>query len=383
MNYISYYIEAYLACFFLLAIILYNIVRGVNRQVSQIYLENLIINLMLYFLAEIFWIVADSSSSPDSIPTKIFSNLCTYVLVTISAYCWYILSETFQNDHYVEKVSFRRILCIPILFSGVLCLSAFKSDIIFYFDENYQLHNGRYYALLVVVPFIYMVAASIKAFVRFANKDRYADRNIYFMIGIFPIAPCVLGVFQALYPKLPLLCYGAVAGALYVYITIQEGLISIDPLTQTNNRNQMYKYLVQKMRDTESQSSLFLIVVDVNRLRSVNEGYGHAEGDRALIRVAGAVKEACNSSRSRLFVSRYGGDEFAVVAEMSYRAEALWLVDQIKNDLKRATDADGANYDLSLSFGIAQYDFQAPVSIQTFIARAYSDLYQNKKISAI
>ena len=33
-----------------------------------------------------------------------------------------------------------------------------------------------------------------------------------------------------------------------LYLTTQDNLISIDPLTQTNNRNQLYKYLVQKMQ---------------------------------------------------------------------------------------------------------------------------------------
>ena len=82
-----------------------------------------------------------------------------------------------------------------------------------------------------------------------------------------------------------------------------------------------------------------------------------------------------------MFVSRYGGDEFVIVAEMAYKAEATWLADQIKNNIRRLTENDAAPYDVSVSIGIAQYDYQAPVSIQAFIARADSDLYQNKKLA--
>jgi len=66
---------------------------------------------------------------------------------------------------------------------------------------------------------------------------------------------------------------------------------------------------------------------------------------------------------------------------MSYRAEATWLADQIKNNVKRITEKYTTNYDLSVSVGIAQYDFESPISLQSFIARADSDLYKQKKIN--
>ncbi len=365
----------------LLTLILYKIVRGVNKQASQIYLGNLVVVLIFYSAAEIFWALVDGGLIGDSPSLLYLSNIFTYILLSVAAYYWYIVSETLQRDEIVENNLARHLLSIPVLVSSLLVITAFRTGLAFYVDESGKLVNGRFYIVLVIVPFGYMIAASIKAFRRFANKDKYAERNIYFMIGIFPITPIVLGVLQAMFWRVPLLCYGAFAAVLYVYITTQDNLISIDPLTQTNNRNQMYKYLVQKMKNEEPGLSLFLIMVDINRLRDINEAYGHTEGDRALNRVASAIKEACHGQRSRMFVSRYGGDEFVVVAEMAYRAEASWLADQIRNDIKRATNNDAAPYDIQVSIGIAQYDYRQPISIQTFIARADSDLYQNKKLS--
>ncbi len=380
MTYVGYYAQAHVACIVILSLVLFKILKGVNKQASQIYLGNLIIILILYFVAEIFWVIVDGAADYSSTNLLYLSNIFTYILISLASYYWYIISEVLQRDEKIENPLNRRILAIPVLFSGILCFSAFKTGLVFYVNENNELINGKFYFILIIVPFGYMIAASIKAFSRFANKDRYADRNIYFMIGIFPLAPIILGILQTVYWRVPLLCYGAVLAVLYVFITTQENLISIDPLTQTNNRNQMYKYLVQKMKNEEPGMSLFLIMIDIDRLRDINDSYGHSEGDRALIRVAGAIKEACQGSRNRMFVSRYGGDEFVVVAEMAYKAEASWLADQIRNDIKRATIADGTNYDISVNIGISQYDYMAPVSIQAFIARADSDRYQNKKM---
>ncbi len=382
LTYVFYYVQAHIACILLLSIVFYKIVRGVNKQASQIYLGNLVVTLMLYYMAEIFWALVDGNII-SSAPTMLYlSNIFTYILISVAAYYWYIISEALQRDKLIENTVLRRLLATPVLVSALLVVTAYRTGLVFYVDENGKLVNGSFYVILVIVPFAYLIASSVKSFSRFANKDRYVDRNIYFMIGVFPFAPIILGALQAIYWRVPFLCYGTVAAVYYVYLTTQDNLISIDPLTQTNNRNQLYKYLVQKMRSEEQGLSLFLIMVDIDRLRDINEAYGHAEGDRALNRVATAIKDACQGSRSRMFVSRYGADEFVVVAEMAYRAEEAWLADQIKNEVKRATNVDAAPYDIHVSIGISQYDYQAPVTIQSFIARADSDLYQNKKLNA-
>ena len=383
LGYVFYFIEAHIACIFLVALVFFKIVKGINKQASQLYLGNLLMILMLYFVSEIFWVSVDGGLVGNTRFNLYLSNTFTYILITIASYYWFILSEIMQKDTAVEKGKNRFIMAIPAIVSSFFCLSSYWTGLLFYVDENNRLIKGKFYFVLIVVPLAYMMAASIKAFGRYMNKDKYAERDIYFMIGIFPFAPIILGLMQAIFWRIPLLCYGAVAAVYYVYITSLDNLISIDPLTQTNNRNQMYKYLIQKIGVNDSGMSLFLLMVDIDRLRYINDTYGHSEGDRALIRVSGAIKEACQSSRNRLFVSRYGGDEFVIVAEMPYKAEAIWLSEQIKNNVKRASINDEAPYELSVSVGISQYDYSAPVSLQAFIIRADSDLYQNKKLNAV
>ncbi len=382
MDYVLYYVEAHVACVFLLGIVLFKIQNGVNKQFSMVYLGNLIFTLMLYFCAEIFWALVDGGIVVSDKPLLYLSNIFTYVLISVAAYQWFLLSEAIQNGKSVENDPAKFILSIPVWISAFLCISAFRTGLVFYVDENNKLVNGKLYFILIVVPLAYMIASSAKAFSRAFSKDRYAERNIYFMIGVFPTAPIILGALQAFNWRVPFLCYGAVAAVFYIYISSLDNLISLDPLTQVNNRNQMYKYLVQKMRTEEPGLSLFVLMVDVDKMKSINDNYGHMEGDRALVRISGAIKSACQGPRSRFFVSRYGGDEFIVVAEMAYRAEATWLADQIKNNVRKISTEHSVQYPVSVSVGIAQYDYAEPISIQSFIARADSDLYKQKKLSA-
>ncbi len=382
MEYVIFYIEAYLACFFLLGIILFKIHHGVNKQLSQVYLGNLTFVTMVYFLAEVFWAIVDGGIISTTRQMLYLSNIFTYVLLSIAAYQWFLLSEAIQNDKAVENDPGKLLLSIPVWFSTILCVTAYRTGLAYYVDDEGKLVNGKLYVVLIIVPFGYMIAASVKAFYRAFAKDKYAERSIYFTIGFFPIAPIVMGLLQAIIWRVPLLCYGAVAAIFYIYTSIQDSLISLDPLTQINNRTQMYKYLTQKMRNAEPGLSLFLLMVDVDNFKSINDVFGHVEGDRALVRISNAIKNACQGPRNRFFVSRYGGDEFIIVAEMAYRAEATWLAEQIRTNVRRITSDNNLKYSVSVSVGIAQYDFAEPISIQSFIARADSDLYKQKKLSA-
>ncbi len=382
MGYVFYYTEAHIACILLLTMVLFKIIMGVNKQTSQVYLGHLVMDLILYFFAEIFWGLVDGGIIGDSESWLYASNIFTYILISVAAYQWYLLSEAIQKDEAVERESVKWLLSIPVWISAILCVSAYRTGLPFYVDETGKIVNGKLYVVLIVVPFAYLIASSAKAFSRAFARDKYADKNIYLMIGLFPLAPIILGALQAVYWRIPLLCYGAVAAVFYIYISILDNLISIDPLTQINNRTQMYKYLTQKMRNEEPGMSLFLMIIDVDKFKGINDTYGHIEGDRALVKIADAIKSACQGPRNRFFVSRYGGDEFVVVAEMAYKAEAVWLADQIKNNVRRAAEEDDQDYNLSVSVGIAQYDYAAPITIPAFIARADSDLYKQKKLSA-
>ncbi|MBO5621214.1 MAG: hypothetical protein J5959_06245, partial [Butyrivibrio sp.] len=153
MNYVFYYVEAHLACIFLLGIILFKIHTGVNKQISQVYLANLVLDLMLYFLAEIFWAFVDGGVVTSTRPLLYLSNIFTYVLISVAAYQWYLLSEAFQNDKAVENDPTKLILSIPVWLSAVLCVSAYRTGLVFYVDESGKLVNGKFYLILIIVPF--------------------------------------------------------------------------------------------------------------------------------------------------------------------------------------------------------------------------------------
>ncbi len=86
-------------------------------------------------------------------------------------------------------------------------------------------------------------------------------------------------------------------------------MISIDPLTQLNNRNRMEQHLFECVRSQDV--NMHLLVLDVNRFKKINDEHGHAQGDLALKSIANCLKESCIEKSD--FIARYGGDEFVIV----------------------------------------------------------------------
>lgn len=97
-----------------------------------------------------------------------------------------------------------------------------------------------------------------------------------------------------------------------------------DKLTGIYNRAYFEEEL--KRLDTERQLPLSLIMGDVNGLKLVNDAFGHREGDKMLSKVAQIIKDAC---RKEDIVSRWGGDEFAVVLPRTNRETAIEICERI------------------------------------------------------
>lgn len=90
-------------------------------------------------------------------------------------------------------------------------------------------------------------------------------------------------------------------------------LAHYDPLTGLPNRILLHEHLKLSLQRTlkhKTESALFL--VDLDHFKTINEGLGHAPGDDLIKSIAQRLK---NSMEQAATISRYGGDEFAIIAE--------------------------------------------------------------------
>jgi diguanylate cyclase (GGDEF)-like protein len=127
-----------------------------------------------------------------------------------------------------------------------------------------------------------------------------------------------------------------------------HALSSSDALTGLGNRRAFQARLEQEFsRARRYRSALSVLVVDLDRLKELNDRYGHRAGDQALVRVAGAIRQG---SRATDFAARWGGDEFVLLAPNTGPDEALRLAQRVR-DLTSA--AGPVPEPITVSIGLA------------------------------
>jgi diguanylate cyclase (GGDEF)-like protein len=91
-----------------------------------------------------------------------------------------------------------------------------------------------------------------------------------------------------------------------------EAMTLLDPLTEIANRRRYDMAIDAEWRRAQREGApLTLIMADVDRFKFYNDRYGHAAGDEALRRVAGALSDVIK--RATDVAARYGGEEFALI----------------------------------------------------------------------
>ena len=144
-----------------------------------------------------------------------------------------------------------------------------------------------------------------------------------------------------------------------------------DKLTNLFNR----AYFEEELRrlDTIRQLPLSIIIGDVNGLKLVNDAFGHKEGDNLLIKCGKFLKESC---RKEDIISRWGGDEFAILLPKTTDQVASDLITRIQ-ECCRNNNNDRDSIPLSLSLG-ASTKTDIKKDINSILKEAEENMYKSK-----
>ncbi len=155
-----------------------------------------------------------------------------------------------------------------------------------------------------------------------------------------------------------------------------EEMATTDQLTGLATRHAYEMLMQQAMRDTQRQKQpLAMLMVDVDRFKLINDGFGHLVGDRVLRGVAEAVRAALRSSD---IVCRWGGDEFLVVLRNCDVTNGARIAETIRSLVEQTEFKAGSNLvAASVSVGVASL---APgETLDHLLTRADDALFQAKE----
>jgi two-component system, cell cycle response regulator len=125
-----------------------------------------------------------------------------------------------------------------------------------------------------------------------------------------------------------------------------------------------------------SKKGMILFFIDLDRMKWINDTFGHNEGDRALIEAAEILKA---SMRGSDIISRIGGDEFVVLALDAVKESVAIIEERFNTRVELVNSKHSLPYNLSLSMGNHYFDPAVPISIDELIRKADSAMYEQKR----
>jgi len=146
-------------------------------------------------------------------------------------------------------------------------------------------------------------------------------------------------------------------------------LSATDTLTQLDNRLELDRILEEYYNSKEN--NIYLMMIDIDFFKRVNDNYGHLTGDSVLKQVAKILRKSLNEKDT---IGRWGGEEFLIILKAKDKNEILAIADRIRKNIE--IDIFDHNLKITISLGISHIN--SINSINEWIQKCDEALYQAK-----
>lgn len=355
----------------LISICIYAVNSGDRESLHQkLYIRMLALSLLI--------LAADIFSRCDGHPGTVFSvlnaggNFLIFLLGPLLPSVWlgYVHYAIFRGGKKKKRLR-GALLLINAANMMITVLSQFFG---WYYtiDAENVYHRGRLFWISPSIVLL-LVAASL---ILVVMHHKAVEREYGYPLFWFPIPPAIGFFLQAAFYGVPFTYIGLTISFVVAYIHIQSYSVYTDFLTGAYNRKKLDAHMKRKIRNSTENDTFSAILVDIDNFKSINDTYGHGEGDSALETTVMLIKSCIRSSD---LVARFGGDEFCVILDISDPGGLKATVQRILKCLILYNQQGIKPYRLSLSLGYAVYDYHSHLSVEAFQKQIDQRMYENKR----
>jgi len=370
------YLEINLFCVALLGMMLFTSWRYYRQKYAGS-LIGVTVSACVSFLCDGLWVLMLDGVIPYQRVIFLLLKDGYFLSITSMCYLWmyYTVISLFGNRTQVRrKLKRASVLCYAEIF---LLIFNWVIPVLFSANAAGRYFRGPLFVFQYMFGYVYAVTAGFIAFQRSFSEEQYADRRELRLFAAYPVAPAASGIIQFFVPFLPTLCCVITVLVMGIHLRMYSEMISLDPLTQLNNRRRFFLKVRQKDNARDRSLTYWILMMDIDFFKEINDRYGHPEGDRALRLTADAVTRAAQSMKHRAVIARYGGDEFILFVETEKDEEISRLRTGIENEITEVQKTEKLLYQLKLSIGSRKWEEGEPLS--RTIEAADDALYEVKR----
>ena len=357
-----FYIYSNLICLFIFLIAFICFIKNENLTRREKIFSYLLVVHILYFFFDACWAgLYYNLIELNEVYLNIIRVL-KYSLVTIASYLWFMYISIYVRANYIDNKKKLTILSIPanLNFILVIVLCMF-----FYDGEMYKTF------IITLVPFLYMVFVAIYGSYRIVRHKALINKKGSLFYAWYPMSFVIVALLQIIFENIPILCFGTTFTTIVILIYSLSIKISTDALTGLNNRNELNRYVYNLFKNNKN---ICVLMFDLDNFKHINDTYGHLEGDKALLAASKVLKNVVKDTN--VFLARFGGDEFIIIAKDYSEDDINSLISKIEEET-RLINQKNTEYIIGISCGYAF--LEKDEDVLNTIERADQKLYERKK----
>ena len=302
-------------------------------------------------------------------------NALYFVFLELTAFSWFIYAEVVEHKDIIHNRRQFLLAGVPQWVLILLVAASAFTGWIFSVDEAGVYHRGPLFFMQLLCSYGYVVYTMAKSLQVVLLRKNSSSRREYMVIASFALPVLICGVLQFLMPQLSLATAGMTISYMLVYLNSLQLMVSIDPVTGISDRRQFLLSLHSRAESLRFNERLYFLFIDVDNFKSVNDRFGHDEGDRVLRLVGDSLRAVCTEVKASY--GRYGGDEFTVAYTATNEQSAENLCRRLEEALAQRLEESSAG-NVGLSIGMVEFR-RGRESVQDLITRADREMYLIKE----
>lgn len=373
---------------FCLVILIYVrfVLQTKTASASRRAFKRLVVFVALCLVADMMSYIFDTYPSEFA---RLMNHIAMFLAVSLTTFVGFLWNDLFYMLFHIKKERsrlrlYRALWLLPTVVAVSMLIVNLFTGIFYIIDENNVYHRGSLYYVSFFLQYVAFAVAAMRAMLLKVKRPnvplkREKMRRTVICFGFVVIFfGCLQWVTNG---KIAVHCMGLTAGAVIMFVRFLDDQITQDRLTGLNNRYALDTHMIDRVRAYDSylrSHKLFFVLMDVDGFKEINDSYGHIEGDNALKQLSDALKMIEKKNPRRIFVARYGGDEFAAVLESKDELAVEHFAREL--DAMLVQFSERCEYKISVSMGQSIYRGRE-MTIAQWINEADRDLYNKKRAS--
>lgn len=371
-------LEIYLVLLVELIFVVFQIKNFNEKRRAKFLMKAGVIAVILQIVTGILLKLTQINFIPQSKPFEYTLNLFNIMFCgnAISLWALFVVEIT-RPDLSEKKKHLKYFISSPFLLLFLIGCFLYDKPLLFKIGEQgVELTFGPFFIVFMSLIFSYLVACSLVCFFSARKTNRYTDKKKFYQISTFVFVPIVCALLNFVLQDSSFIEIGLSVSIIFIYIVLQKNFITEDELTKMNNKNCLLRYLDKVTLNPATANQVYVIIMDINDFKKINDHFGHLEGDQCLIWFSNILKNLFD--KKSIFLARYGGDEFIAVCRSNSEKEVSELCKKIKTETDKQNAILNKKYNLSVSIGYAKHSPE-DANIKALIEKADKNLYISKK----